>query len=59
VGVWNGAISLPDNKPFLVLADYLTRRGVAVLRVDDRGVGGLNRQHIHFNQKDPWSVTLW
>jgi pimeloyl-ACP methyl ester carboxylesterase len=24
---------------FLVLADYLTRRGVAVLRVDDRGVG--------------------
>ncbi len=28
------------HKPFLVLADYLTRRGVAVLRVDDRGVGG-------------------
>lgn len=27
------------HKPFLVLADYLTRRGVAVLRVDDRGVG--------------------
>jgi uncharacterized protein len=26
------------HKPFLVLADYLTRRGVAVLRVDDRGV---------------------
>jgi pimeloyl-ACP methyl ester carboxylesterase len=26
--------------PFLVLADYLTRRGIAVLRVDDRGVGG-------------------
>ena len=25
--------------PFLVLADYLTRQGVAVLRVDDRGVG--------------------
>ncbi len=25
--------------PFLVLADYLTRRGIAVLRVDDRGVG--------------------
>lgn len=29
-----------DHKPFLVLADALTRRGVAVLRVDDRGVGG-------------------
>jgi pimeloyl-ACP methyl ester carboxylesterase len=28
------------HKPFLVLADYLTRVGVAVLRVDDRGVGG-------------------
>ena len=28
------------HRPFLVLADYLTRRGVAVLRVDDRGVGG-------------------
>ncbi len=25
---------------FLVLADYLTRRGIAVLRMDDRGVGG-------------------
>ncbi len=28
------------HKPFLVLADHLTRRGMAVLRVDDRGVGG-------------------
>jgi uncharacterized protein len=28
------------HRPFLVLADYLTRRGIAVLRVDDRGVGG-------------------
>lgn len=27
------------HKPFWVLADYLTRRGLAVLRVDDRGVG--------------------
>ena len=25
--------------PFMVLADYLTRQGIAVLRVDDRGVG--------------------
>jgi pimeloyl-ACP methyl ester carboxylesterase len=29
-----------QHRPFLVLADTLTRRGVAVLRVDDRGVGG-------------------
>jgi len=28
------------HRPFWVLADYLTRRGIAVLRVDDRGVGG-------------------
>ncbi|MEN6490951.1 MAG: alpha/beta fold hydrolase, partial [Rectinema sp.] len=28
------------HKPFLVLADYLTRRGIAVLRYDDRGAGG-------------------
>jgi uncharacterized protein len=28
-----------QHKPFLVLADHLTRRGIAVLRVDDRGVG--------------------
>ncbi|WP_162428778.1 alpha/beta hydrolase family protein [Pontibacter pudoricolor] len=27
------------HKPFLVLADYLTRQGFAVLRLDDRGVG--------------------
>lgn len=28
------------HRPFLVLADHLTRSGIAVLRVDDRGVGG-------------------
>ncbi len=28
------------HKPFWVIADHLSRRGVAVLRVDDRGVGG-------------------
>ena len=28
-----------NHRPFLVLADYLTRQGVAVLRADDRGVG--------------------
>lgn len=26
------------HKPFLVLADYLTKKGIAVLRFDDRGV---------------------
>ncbi|MHC4243931.1 MAG: alpha/beta hydrolase family protein, partial [Planctomycetota bacterium] len=28
------------HRPFLVLSDHLTRKGIAVLRVDDRGVGG-------------------
>lgn len=28
------------HKPFKVLADYLTRRGIVVLRYDDRGIGG-------------------
>jgi hypothetical protein len=32
--------SLLGHKPFFVIADYLTRRGIAVLRVDDRGIGG-------------------
>ena len=31
--------SLMGHKPFLVLADHLSRRGIAVLRFDDRGVG--------------------
>lgn len=29
--------TLMGHKPFLVLADYLTRQGIAVLRYDDRG----------------------
>ncbi len=28
------------HKPFLVIADYLSRNGIAVLRLDDRGTGG-------------------
>jgi pimeloyl-ACP methyl ester carboxylesterase len=32
--------TVAGHRPFLVLADHLTRSGIAVLRVDDRGVGG-------------------
>lgn len=32
--------TVAGHRPFLVLADYLTRKGIAVLRVDDRGIGG-------------------
>jgi pimeloyl-ACP methyl ester carboxylesterase len=28
-----------EHKPFLILADHLTRKGIAVLRYDDRGIG--------------------
>jgi uncharacterized protein len=31
--------SLLGHKPFLVLSDYLTRKGIVVLRADKRGVG--------------------
>jgi len=31
--------SLLGHKPFLILSDYLTRHGIAVLRADDRGIG--------------------
>ncbi len=39
-GALNRDLELAGHKPFLVIADHLTRLGIAVLRVDDRGVGG-------------------
>lgn len=38
-GPQNRDEELLGHKPFLVLADYLTRQGLAVLRFDDRGTG--------------------
>jgi len=38
-GPQNRDEELMGHKPFLVLSDYLTRQGIAVLRYDDRGVG--------------------
>lgn len=37
--------ALAGHKPFLVIADHLTRNGIAVLRYDDRGVGGSGGVH--------------
>ena len=34
------------HKPFRVIADYLTRTGIVVLRYDDRGVGGSSGEFI-------------
>ncbi|AKB51527.1 hypothetical protein MSBRW_2274 [Methanosarcina barkeri str. Wiesmoor] len=39
-GQQNRNEEIAGHRPFLVLSDYLTRQGIAVLRVDDRGVGG-------------------
>lgn len=36
-GAQNRDEELMNHKPFLVLADYLTKNGIAVLRFDDRG----------------------
>ncbi|WP_163323724.1 alpha/beta hydrolase family protein [Draconibacterium mangrovi] len=38
-GPQNRDEELARHKPFLVLSDYLTRKGIAVLRYDDRGFG--------------------
>ncbi len=40
------------HKPFLVLADNLTRKGFAVLRVDDRGVGESTGNYIEATNAD-------
>ena len=39
-GQQNRDEELMNHRPFWVIADYLTRHGIAVLRYDDRGVGG-------------------
>ncbi len=38
-GAQNRDEEIFEHKPFLVISDFLTRRGIAVLRYDDRGVG--------------------
>ncbi|MGI9471595.1 MAG: alpha/beta hydrolase family protein, partial [Rubripirellula sp.] len=44
--------TLVGHKPFAVLADYLSRRGVAVLRMDDRGVGESGGQFLNATTED-------
>jgi len=39
-GAQNRDEEILRHKPFLVIADYLARRGIMSLRYDDRGVGG-------------------
>lgn len=44
--------TLLGHKPFLVLADHLTRKGIAVLRYDDRGVGKSTGKFAEATSKD-------
>lgn len=37
--------SLLGHKPFLIIADYLSRNGIAVLRYDDRGIAKSGGDH--------------
>ncbi len=40
------------HQPFLILSDYLTRQGIAVLRYDDRGVGESEGVHDGATSRD-------
>lgn len=55
--------SIMGHKPFLVLADHLTRNGVVVLRYDDRGVGGsggrLDTTSHTTQQRDASAALTW
>lgn len=39
------------HKPFLVIADHLTRKGIAVLRFDDRGVGKIQGEIFRLHHR--------
>jgi len=43
---------LLGHKPFLVIADYLTRNGYAVLRYDDRGIGESTGNYLTATTED-------
>lgn len=44
--------TIGGHKRFLLLADRLTRAGIAVLRTDDRGVGGSQGDLLHATLQD-------
>lgn len=51
-GPQNRNEELMGHKPFLVLADHLTRNGIAVLRYDDRGTGESTGQYSEASVSD-------
>ena len=51
-GAQNRNEELMGHKPFLIIADYLSRNGIAVLRYDDRGVGGSQGNYAEATSED-------
>lgn len=51
-GAQNRDEELMGHKPFKVMAEYLSQRGFAVLRCDDRGVGGSTGDMTHATAHD-------
>lgn len=51
-GPQNRNEELMGHKPFLVIADYLSRNGIAVLRYDDRGVGSSQGKYSEATSAD-------
>jgi uncharacterized protein len=51
-GPQNRDEEVAGHKPFLVLADFLTRNGIATLRYDDRGVAGSTGDFASATSKD-------
>ncbi|MCL7988841.1 alpha/beta hydrolase [Sphingobacterium sp. lm-10] len=51
-GPQNRNSEVEDHKPFEVLADYLTRQGIIVLRYDDRGIAQSTGNFLQSNIAD-------
>jgi len=51
-GQQNRDEELMNHRPFWVVADYLSRRGIAVLRYDDRGMGGSTGEVVEATSLD-------
>jgi uncharacterized protein len=51
-GTQNRDEELMGHKPFLVIADYLSRNGIAVLRYDDRGAGKSQGTQVNATSAD-------
>jgi len=51
-GIQNRDHEIFNHKPFWVIADHLSRAGIAVLRVDDRGIGGSTGSALEATTED-------